>query len=185
MEKLSRARYTREFKDKAVRLVTNGGRVSDVARNLGLPIKTLSNRPRQAKNGDGSQAASRSVSQEQMELSRLRAEPARVKMERDILKKGGGVLREGVAVKYAHIQRHRDRVPVSAPCAALGVGERGSHQFVRRRARRPAEGGARVERCSPTSARSTPRRREPMDGRGSTASRAGAAFGSGRSGLKR
>lgn len=87
MEKLSRARYTREFKDEAIRLVANGGRVSEVARNLGLPIKTLANWLRQTKNDDGNQPASRTVSQEQMEISRLRAELARVKMERDILKK--------------------------------------------------------------------------------------------------
>jgi hypothetical protein len=34
-----------------------------------------------------------------MELARLSAELARVKMERDILKKSDGVLREGVTVK--------------------------------------------------------------------------------------
>ena len=48
-------------------------------------------------------------------------------------------------MKYAYIQRHRDRVPVSALCAVLGVSERGFHQFVRRRTRRPTEGRGRVE----------------------------------------
>ena len=53
MEKQSRARYTREVKDEAIRLVTNGGRVSEVARNRGLPIKPLANWLRQTKNGEG------------------------------------------------------------------------------------------------------------------------------------
>ena len=81
MEKQSRARDTREFKDEAIRLVTNGGRVSEVARNLGLPIKPLASWLRQTTNGEGKQPVSRAVSQEQMEIRRLRAELARVKME--------------------------------------------------------------------------------------------------------
>ncbi|GAP34103.1 hypothetical protein ISF6_3882 [Piscinibacter sakaiensis] len=56
-----------------------------------------------------------------MEIARLRAEPARVKMERDILGKGDGVFREGAGVKYAWIERHRMDWPVSLACQVLGV----------------------------------------------------------------
>ena len=38
MTKLTRARYTLEFKEEAVRLVTGGERVATVARNLGPPV---------------------------------------------------------------------------------------------------------------------------------------------------
>ena len=48
-------------------------------------------------------------------------------------------------MKYAYIPRHRDRVPASALCAALGVSERGFHQFVQRRTRRPAGKRAPVD----------------------------------------
>ena len=82
-----RARYTQEFKLEAVRLVKAGQEASVTARVLGVPKQTLSNWVRLAEAGQLQGAGERSVSAEQMELARLRAELARVKMERDILKK--------------------------------------------------------------------------------------------------
>ena len=57
------------------------------ARVLGIPKQTLSNWVRLAEKGELHGAGDRPVSAEQMELARLRGELARVKMERDILKK--------------------------------------------------------------------------------------------------
>ena len=82
-----RARYTLEFKLEAVRLVKAGQEVSVTARVLGIPKQTLSNWVRLGDKGELQGAGERPVSAEQMELARLRAELARVKMERDILKK--------------------------------------------------------------------------------------------------
>jgi len=82
-----RARYTLEFKLEAVRLVKGGQEASVTARVLGVPKQTLSNWVRLAERGELQGAGERPVSAEQMELARLRAELARVKMERDILKK--------------------------------------------------------------------------------------------------
>ena len=82
-----RARYTLEFKLEAVRLVKAGQEVSVTARVLGVPKATLSNWVRLAERGELQGAGDKPVSAEQMELARLRAELARVKMERDILKK--------------------------------------------------------------------------------------------------
>ena len=86
-EAKQRARYTLEFKLEAVRLVKGGQEASVTARVLGVPKQTLSNWVRLAERGDLQGAGERPVSAEQMELARLRAELARVKMERDILKK--------------------------------------------------------------------------------------------------
>jgi transposase-like protein len=82
-----RARYTLEFKLEAVRLVKAGQEASVTARVLGIPKATLGNWVRLAEKGELQGAGDRPVSAEQMELARLRAELARVKMERDILKK--------------------------------------------------------------------------------------------------
>ena len=82
-----RARYTLEFKMEAVRLVKAGQEASVTARVLGVPKATLGNWVRLAEKGELQGAGDRPVSAEQMELARLRAELARVKMERDILKK--------------------------------------------------------------------------------------------------
>ena len=62
------------------------------------------------------------VSAEQMENSRLRAELARVTMERDILGKSGGVLREVPEMKYAFVpQRHKLIWPICVQCRVLLV----------------------------------------------------------------
>jgi transposase-like protein len=82
-----RARCTLEFKLEAVRLVKGGQEVSVTARVLGVPKATLGNWVRRAEKGELQGAGDRPVSAEQMELARLRAELARVKMERDILRK--------------------------------------------------------------------------------------------------
>ena len=82
-----RARYTLEFKLEAVRLVKAGQEASVTARVLGIPKASLGNWVRLAEKGELQGAGDRPVSAEQMELARLRAELARVKMERDILKK--------------------------------------------------------------------------------------------------
>lgn len=79
--------YTLEFKLEAVRLVKAGQEASVTARVLGLPKATLGNWIRTADKGELKGAGDRPVSAEQIELARLRAELARVKMERDILKK--------------------------------------------------------------------------------------------------
>lgn len=81
-----RARYTLEFTLEAVRLVKGGQESSVTAPVLGVPKQTLSNWVRLAERGELQGAGDRPVSVEQMELTRLRAESARVKMERDILK---------------------------------------------------------------------------------------------------
>jgi transposase len=82
-----RARYTLEFKLEAVRLVKGGQVAAVTAKILGIPKQTLENWVRLDSKGTLKGAGDKQVSAEQMELARLRAELARVKMERDILKK--------------------------------------------------------------------------------------------------
>ena len=82
-----RARYTLEFKIEAVRLVQGGQSIAAVAKILGISEQTLHNWVKLQAKGRLTGANSKPVSPEQMEISRLRAELARVKMERDILKK--------------------------------------------------------------------------------------------------
>lgn len=82
-----RAQYTLEFKQEAVRLVLAGKSMAAVARNLGIVDQTLFNWVKAHRQGRLVGADSKPVSAEQMELSRLRAENTRLKMERDILKK--------------------------------------------------------------------------------------------------
>jgi transposase-like protein len=88
IEKSKRAAYTLEYKLEAVRLVQGGQACVVTAKVLGIPKQTLENWVRQSVKGKLTGGAGvKPVSPEQMELARLRAELARVKMERDILKK--------------------------------------------------------------------------------------------------
>jgi len=87
MERAKRAKYTLEFKQEAVRLVETGQTLAAAARSLGLVEQTLHNWVKAARQGNLRGAEKKLVSAEQMEISRLRAELARVKMERDILGK--------------------------------------------------------------------------------------------------
>lgn len=86
MSKTTRARYTLEFKLEAVRLVKAGQSVAAVATTLDVPAQSISNWVKAEQEGKLGGAGTKPVSPEQMELSRLRAEVARLKMERDILK---------------------------------------------------------------------------------------------------
>ena len=82
-----RARYTLEFKQEAVRLVEGGQSIAAAARTLGVVDQTLFNWVKARRQGRLTGANSAVVSAEQMEIARLRAELARVTMERDILGK--------------------------------------------------------------------------------------------------
>jgi transposase len=86
MRKEVRKLYTQEFKQEAVNLVKSGKRAAAAARELGIADQTLHAWLKADAEGK-LQGAGKVVSAEQMELTRLRSELARVKMERDILKK--------------------------------------------------------------------------------------------------
>ena len=87
MKKATRASYTLEFKQEAVRLVESGQSQAAVAKTLELVEQTLFNWVKASREGGLKGVGSKPVSAEQMEIARLRAELARVKMERDILGK--------------------------------------------------------------------------------------------------
>src|SRR5947209_14980025 len=87
-KKAARVRYTLEFKQEALRLVESGQSIAAAARNVGIAEQTLFNWVKAQRQGRLSGiVSSRTLSAEQMEISRLRAELARVKMARDILGK--------------------------------------------------------------------------------------------------
>ena len=88
MYRVPRKDYTVEFKQEAVRQVIAEGKSSaQVARELGIPEQTLDNWRKAYKAGKWVMGSGKPVTPEQMELTRLRAENARLKMEMEILKK--------------------------------------------------------------------------------------------------
>jgi transposase len=96
-KRAARARYTLEFKQEAVRLVESGQSIAAAARDVGIAEQTLFNWTKAQRQGRLSGiVSSRTLSAEQMEISRLRAELARVKMERDILGKATAYFAKGL-----------------------------------------------------------------------------------------
>lgn len=91
----TRRRYTQQFKDEAVRLVLQEGLpVPEAARRIEISDKTLANWVRPARRAkplsaisSGAQRKPGSATDLEMEVSKLRAEVARLKMEKEILKK--------------------------------------------------------------------------------------------------
>ncbi len=82
----SRRSFTDEFKRDAVALVIDEDRrVIDVARSLGIGEGTLGNWVRQARVDRGDRAGVTTT--ERTELVELRRENARLRMERDLLKR--------------------------------------------------------------------------------------------------
>jgi transposase len=99
-EVLSRGKYTLEFKQEAVRQVKAGRTAAAVAKTLGMPKASLSNWVRaEAKGQLGVGVEGKSapvVTPEQAEIARLRAEVARLRMERDIAKKAAAYFAQDV-----------------------------------------------------------------------------------------
>jgi len=90
-EKQTRAKYTLEFKQEAVRQVKAGRAASAVAATLGIPKASLANWVRDDAKGQLASKpegkAMQAMTPEQAEIARLRAQLARLTMERDIAKK--------------------------------------------------------------------------------------------------
>ena len=86
-----RADYTLEFKKEAVRLVCGGQRQSEVSASLGISGQTLHNWVKADAAGRLTEREGvKAISQERQEINHLKAELARVRMERDILKNRPG-----------------------------------------------------------------------------------------------
>jgi transposase len=90
MKGIPQGRYTKEFREEAVKLVTEGTMsIPDAARRLSLPTSTLGNWVRAYKAGKLAEVGKtqRPLTEIEMELARTKRDLAEVKMERDILKK--------------------------------------------------------------------------------------------------
>ncbi len=88
MYKIPKQSYTTEYKQEAVRQVeVEGKSPAQVSRELGITEQTLGNWRKARKAGKLIAGAGKPVTPDQMELSQLKAENRRLKMEVDILKK--------------------------------------------------------------------------------------------------
>lgn len=94
--KISRSAYTAEFKEQAVKRVQAGASIPATATELGINDQTLRNWLKAAAAGTLNGAGSKLVTPEEMELSRLRAENAKLKRENEIIKKAAAYFAKDV-----------------------------------------------------------------------------------------
>jgi transposase len=90
MEKLPRQKYTKEYREQAVKLVIEQKQtIPAAARALSMSAKTLANWVFRARHGKLSEVGlnQKPVTDLEAEVSRLKRELAEARMERDILKK--------------------------------------------------------------------------------------------------
>jgi transposase len=90
MKGIPQGRYTKEFREEAVKLVTEEKlSVPVAAKRLSLPQSTLGNWLKASKSGKLADIGKgqRPLTEIEMDLARTKRELAEVKMERDILKK--------------------------------------------------------------------------------------------------
>lgn len=90
MKRIPNKHYTKEFREEAVKMATEGGlSVPETARRLSLPKTTLENWIRKSRIGKLGEVGKshRPLSDIERELLEVKRELALTKMERDILKK--------------------------------------------------------------------------------------------------
>jgi transposase len=90
LKRVPQGRYTKEFREEAVKLVTEEKlSLPEAGRRLSLPPSTIGNWVKAHRAGKLGEVGKtyRPLTEVEMELARTKKELAQVKMERDILKK--------------------------------------------------------------------------------------------------
>ena len=87
MERVPNGRYTKEFREEAVKMLTEGGlSVLEISRRLSLPKSTLEHWTRVSKTGNLGETGKcqRPLTEIERELAKVKRELSLAKMERDI-----------------------------------------------------------------------------------------------------
>ena len=128
-----RARYTLEFKQEAVRLIRGGQSIASVSKSLGVAGQTIDNWLKADAagrlRGASGQAFQRGANGDRAFEGGTGADADGARHP----KKSGGVFCEGVAVRYAFIERHRTIWPIVTQCRVLEVSVSGYGQYRTRR----------------------------------------------------
>ncbi|MEL5351021.1 IS3 family transposase [Serratia nevei] len=123
-------RFTPEFKEEAVRQITERGySVAEVSERLGVSAHSLYKWLRAIK-PDNSEQHARDLLEAKSEILKLRAQLKRTEEERDILKKGRAVLCKGARLKYRFINEHRTVWGVMTMCRVLHVARAGFYAWL-------------------------------------------------------
>ncbi|MDN5511815.1 IS3 family transposase [Acinetobacter sp.] len=127
---MSGQRYTPEFKDEAIKLITERGySVTDVAERLGVSqhsiykwlkaIQPLRNNPDEHE-----------LLEAKKEILRLKSQLRQTEEERDILKKAAKVLCKSARVKYQFILEYSNQFKIKTMCRVLKIAGAGYYAWL-------------------------------------------------------
>ncbi|WP_263241287.1 IS3 family transposase [Psychrobacter sp. SC65A.3] len=116
--------YSTEFKAEAVKKIAdNNGNISSTAKQLGIAMQTLSNWHNKANQGKlvGTEQYDPDLMSALQEIKQLKRQIKVAEEEREIPKKGDGVLREKQPVKYAFIKDNQQIFSITTMCRVLKI----------------------------------------------------------------
>ncbi|MEP3108471.1 MAG: IS3 family transposase, partial [Hyphomicrobiales bacterium] len=123
---MSKANFSDEFKRDAVHRITKRGYpVAEVAKRLGASQLSLYAWRKKFSTATGS-----GNDNQVAEIRRFKCELIPVTEERDILKKGHRILRQGRKVRYAFVSEHRPLFSVQAMCRCLRIHPSGFYAWL-------------------------------------------------------
>ncbi|QEW07620.1 IS3 family transposase [Nitrincola iocasae] len=138
-QKRTYKQYSAEFKEEAVALVTDQGyTIPEAAKSLGINTNMLY---RWKDKLEAKNSGNQVTETEREELLRLRKENRNLRMEKEILKKASGLLRERNEVKFDFIAAESTHYPVAVLCQVMGVSRSAYYDWQKRPGKLiPAEG---------------------------------------------
>ncbi|WP_375544389.1 IS3 family transposase [Leisingera caerulea] len=117
------SRPSPEFRAEAVRVaLTSGLSRKQVAADFGVGFSTLSRWIQQERKNPENPTAQSDL---EREVAELRRENRQLREERDVPKKGNGVLRGEKQMRFAFVEEHRNEIPVNRLCEIMDVSPRG------------------------------------------------------------
>ncbi|RKG47745.1 IS3 family transposase [Corallococcus sp. AB011P] len=132
-QRRQRRSFSPEFRAGAVKLVLDEGKsVTEVARDLDLTETAFRKWVEQARTDRGKGKPGALTSEERLELSQLRKRVRQLEMEKEPVKKRGGLLREGDEVKFRFIHAEKASLSVAFLCRQLGVSRSGYYAWAKR-----------------------------------------------------
>ncbi|MBE0443134.1 MULTISPECIES: IS3 family transposase [unclassified Psychrobacter] len=127
--------YSTQFKAEAVKKIAdNNGNISATAKQLGIAMQTLSNWNNKANQGKlvGTEQYDPELMAAIQEIKQLKRQLKVAEEEREIPKKGHGVLCEKQLVKYAFIKTNRQAFSIVSMCRVLRVKPSSYYDWINR-----------------------------------------------------
>ncbi|WP_371827045.1 IS3 family transposase [Microvirga sp. VF16] len=119
-------RFTKEFRDEAVRLALTSGRSRrEVAQDLGIGLSTLRHWLDRRREREIDHPPDERQEDMAAELKRLRRENEILRQEREILKKATAFFQGGKSMRFKFIDAAKENFPVTRLCQVLNVSPSG------------------------------------------------------------